>query len=253
MAHPTANSGPAGAPKLRVMDVLDRTVRSQGSRPALRVKRGNGAGSWQSISWGEYHKQVRQVARALITLGTPPGSGVAIIGYNCPEWFFADVGAIYAGAIPAGIYTTSSPEQCQYIANHCEASVVFVDDKSQLAKFLQVRDRLPSLKALVLMHGEPAAAPGVYSWARFLEFGLNTSEQELDRRVAAQSSDSVATLIYTSGTTGTPKAVMLSHDNLTWTAGSAVGLLDPQPGEHIVSYLPLSHIAEQVVSLHGPM
>lgn len=254
MALPTARtSNPAGALKLRVMDVLDRAARSHGPKPALRVKRGNGVGSWQSISWGEYHKQVRQVARALIALGTQPGSGVAIIGYNCPEWFFADIGAIYAGAIPAGIYTTSSPEQCLYIANHCEASVVFVDDTSQLAKFLQVRDRLPSLRALVLMHGEPAPMPGVYSWPRFLELGLNATEQELDRRIAAQSADSVATLIYTSGTTGAPKAVMLSHDNITWTTSSAVGLLDPQAGEQIVSYLPLSHIAEQVVSLHGPM
>jgi len=142
---------PPGPQKLRVMDVFDRTVRSHGPKPALRVKR---AGSWQTVTWGEYHKQVRQVARALMTLGTQPGNGVAIIGSNCPEWFFADVGAIYAGAVPAGIYTTNSPEQCEYIAKHCEAAVVFVDDKEQLGKFLAVRERLPRLKALVLMHGE---------------------------------------------------------------------------------------------------
>src|SRR5207302_2823766 len=82
------------AAKLRVMDVFERTVRSQGPRPALRVKRN---GAWQTTTWDEYHKQVRQVARALIAIGTEPGRGVAIIGYNCPEWFFADIGAIYAG------------------------------------------------------------------------------------------------------------------------------------------------------------
>jgi long-subunit acyl-CoA synthetase (AMP-forming) len=63
----------------------------------------------------------------------------------------------------------------------------------------------------------------------------------------------MATLIYTSGTTGTPKAVMLSHDNLTWTAQAAVGLVGAGPTDHVISYLPLSHIAEQVVSLHGPL
>jgi long-subunit acyl-CoA synthetase (AMP-forming) len=235
--------------KLRVMDVFERTVRSHGPKPALRVKRN---GAWQTTTWSDYHKQVRQVGRALIALGTQPGRGVAIIGYNCPEWFFADIGAIYAGAVPAGIYTTNSPEQCQYIAGHSEAAVVFVDDKDQLAKFLAVRDRLPSLKAIVLMHGE-VQARGVYSWTKFLELGLNTPEQELDKRVAAQSADAMATLIYTSGTTGTPKAVMLSHDNLTWTAQTAIGMIGAQAEEHILSYLPLSHIAEQVVSLHGPM
>jgi len=237
--------------KLRVMDVFDRTVRSHGPKPALRVKRG---GSWQTTTWGEYHKQVRQMARALISIGAQPGNGVAIIGYNCPEWFIADVGAIYAGLVPAGIYTTSSPEQSEYIASHSEAVVVFVDDKVQLAKFLQLRDRLPALKALVLMHGGgEASGEGVYSWTRFLDLGLNTTEQELDRRVAAQSPDAMATLIYTSGTTGTPKSVMLTHDNLTWTAQIAMGLIDLNAEDQAVSYLPLSHIAEQVASLHGPM
>jgi len=233
------------------MDVLERTVRSHGPRPALRVKRN---GFWQTHTWSDYHKQVRRVARALLSLGTQTGQGVVIIGSNTPEWFFADVGAIYAGAVPAGIYTTNSAEQCQYIAAHCEAIVAFVDDKAQLQKFLAIRDQLPALKAVVLMHGEPnAAGAGLYSWTRFLELGLNVSEQDLDRRMASQSADDMATLIYTSGTTGAPKAVMLSHDNLTWTAQTAVGLIGVSPTDQAISYLPLSHIAEQMASLHGPM
>ena len=231
------------------MDVFERTVRAHGPKPALRVKRN---GAWQTITWIDYHKQVRQVARALISLGTQPGQGVAIIGYNCPEWFFADIGSICAGAVPAGIYTTSSPEQCEYIANHCEAAVVFVENQEQLAKLLAVRGRLPALKAIVVMQGE-SSTPGVYGWTKFLELGLNAPEQELDKRIASQSPDAMATLIYTSGTTGTPKAVMLTHDNLTWTAQTAIGLIGAKADEHVVSYLPLSHIAEQVASLHGPM
>ena len=239
------------SPKLRVMDVLERTARQHGPRPALRVRR---QGTWKTWSWNEYRQQVRQVARALIALGTQPGAGVGIIGYNCPEWFLADVGAIYAGLVPAGIYTTSSPEQCEYIAHHCEAAVVFVENKEHLDKFLQVRGRLPSLKALVVMQGNgDATQPGVYSWTRFLELGLNATEQDVDRRMAAQKADDIATLIYTSGTTGAPKAVMLSHDNLTWTAQAAANLVGGTPDDQVISYLPLSHIAEQIVSLHGPM
>ena len=239
----------ANLPKLRIPDVLERTARSHGPRPALRVRR---QGGWKTYTWNEYRQQVRQVARALIALGTQPKSGVCIIGYNCPEWFFADVGAIYAGAMPAGIYTTNSAEQCEYIARHCDASVAFVENQEQLAKFLAVRANLPALKAIVLMQGE-SAEHGVYSWSRFLGLGLNTSEQDVDRRVAAQGPDDVATLIYTSGTTGIPKGVMLSHDNITWTAQAAANLVSGRPDDQIISYLPLSHIAEQVVSLHGPM
>ncbi len=235
--------------KLRVMDVFERTVRSYGPKPALRVRRN---GAWKTTSWDEYRQQVRQVARALIAVGAPAGSGVCIIGYNCPEWFFADIGAIYAGTVPAGIYTTSSPEQCEYIASHCEAPVVFVEDQEQLAKFLAIRSKLPHLKAIVLMRGETNQA-GVYSWTKFLELGLRTPEAELEKRVAAQKADDMATLIYTSGTTGTPKGVMLSHDNLTWTAQAAANLVGGVSTDEVVSYLPLSHIAEQIVSLHGPM
>ena len=56
------------AAKLRVMDVFERTVRLQGPKPALRVKRNGG---WQTITWDTYHKQVRQVARALMAIGSP--------------------------------------------------------------------------------------------------------------------------------------------------------------------------------------
>src|SRR4051812_35905404 len=185
------------APKLRVMDVFERTVRSHGPKPALRVKRNGG---WKSYTWDEYRHQVRMIARALMAIGAEKGSGVAIIGYNCPEWFFADVGAIYAGLVPAGIYTTCAAEQCEYIAAHCEAPVIFVEDQEQLQKLLGVRSRLPKLKALVLMRGD-SQEPGVYSWTKFQELGLNTTEQALDKRAAAQQGDEPATLIYTSGTT----------------------------------------------------
>ena len=242
-------TSPADLPKLRVMDVFDRAARTHGPKLALRARRNNG---WRTYTWSEYHQNVRQTARALIAVGAKQGSGVCIIGYNSPEWFFADIGAIYVGAIPAGIYTTSSPEQCEYIASHCDATVVFVDDQSQLDKFIAIRGNLPALKAIVLMQGE-TSTPNVYTWSKFLEAGLKTPESEVDRRVAAQNADQVSTLIYTSGTTGTPKAVMLSHDNLTWTAQATVDLLQVMPNDFAVSYLPLSHIAEQITTLHGPM
>ena len=198
-------ASPADLPKLRVMDVMDRAARTHGPKPALRARRNN---AWKTYSWGEYHQQVRQAARALIAVGASAGKGVVLLGYNCPEWFFADIASIYVGAIPAGVYTTSSPEQCQYIASHCDATVAFVDDQSQVDKFIAIRGQLPQLKAIVLMHGE-TTTPNVLTWNKFLEAGLKTPEAEVDKRVAAQKSDDIATLIYTSGTTGTPKAVML--------------------------------------------
>ena len=59
------------------------------------------------------------------------------------------------------------------------------------------------------------------------------------------------TLIYTSGTTGPPKAVMLSHDNITWTVDNIMeGYKNLNKSERILSYLPLSHIAAQMIDIY---
>lgn len=230
-----------------IPETLDRTVQRRGNVPALRYKQD---GEWQSITWPDYRDRVRRAGRALVALGVRPRDHVTIVGFNCAEWFIADVGAIAAGAIPAGIYTTNTPEQCQYIAAHCEARVAFVENEEQLAKFRAVRDQLPSLRAVVMMHGAPDGADAL-SWAQFLALAESVSDAELDARIAAQHEDDVATLIYTSGTTGVPKAVMLSHRNLLWLMTTAGSIADVQPGDDIISYLPLSHIAEQCFSLYG--
>src|SRR5687768_3950134 len=149
---------------LRVPDLLDRSARAYSDKPALKVKRGGG---WQTISWREYREQVRLAARALMALGVEPGECVVLIGANSPEWFIGNVGAIAAGGIPAGIYTTSTAEQCKYIAQHCEARVAFVENAAQLAKFRAIRSELPALRAIVQMIGDPDGAD-VLSWKKFL-------------------------------------------------------------------------------------
>src|SRR5205823_5719920 len=78
-------------------------------------------------------------------------------------------------------------------------------------------------------------------------------DTEYYRRVDALDPKALATLIYTSGTTGHPKGVMLSHHNLTWTTAYLSTCADLAESEVMISYLPLSHIAEQVASLHAPI
>ncbi|MGK2859284.1 MAG: AMP-dependent synthetase/ligase [Thermoanaerobaculia bacterium] len=236
-------------PARTIMDLFDETVRRHGSRPALCHKNGTG---WSTIDWDGYRSNVRLAARGMIRLGLAPGKGVAILGYNRPEWFISCLGAIHAGGFPAGIYTTNSPEQCHYIAHHAEAGVVVVENDFQLEKFLEVRKDLPELRAIVLMTGE-SNETGVVSWKELLRLGGEVPESELEARIAAQKPSDLSTLIYTSGTTGPPKAVMISHQNVTWTAEAVAQLLGVGADDRVVSYLPLSHVAEQVVSLYSPL
>ena len=232
-----------------VMAVLSETARRHGDRPAMRVKRG---GRWETTTWADYEREVRRMARGFLSLGLERGQGVVIVGYNRPEWFIADLAAIAAGGVPTGIYTTSSPEQVQYITEHCEAAVAVVESREYLRTFLPLLPNLPKLKAIVLMEGE-SREDGVRSWGWVRDLGAGVPEAELDARIAAQREEDLCTLIYTSGTTGPPKGVMLSHRNVVWTAGKVASYYELGEEDSVISYLPLSHIAEQVVSLHSPM
>jgi long-chain acyl-CoA synthetase len=92
----------------------------------------------------------------------------------------------------------------------------------------------------------------VLDWEAFLAKGDGVDGARVDDRLAALEPEGLATLIYTSGTTGPPKGVMLSHRNLVWTAETMMQLVDLRPGDCGLSYLPLSHIAEQMMTIHGP-
>jgi long-subunit acyl-CoA synthetase (AMP-forming) len=237
-----------------VHEVLGEAEKRYGGRPALRVKRD---GAWRTTTWSAYARDARRVGRALVKLGVEPGKGVALIGYNSPEWLIADIGAILAGAVPAGIYTTNTPEQVRYITDHCEAKVAFADTATQVEKFVVEQERMPRLEAVVQMLGRPKEATRgrirIIAWEDLLVMADEVPESELEARLEAQKPDDVCTLIYTSGTTGDPKAVMITHTNLVWTAQTLVKVLDSGPNDIGLSYLPLSHIAEQMLTVHGPM
>ena len=230
-------------------EVLAATTEAHAQRPAMRHKKD---GRWHDITWAQYSADARKAAKAFIKLGLSPGSGVSIIGYNCPQWFIADVAAILAGGVPAGIYTTCSAEQCQYITEHCDADVVVVENVEQLTKFRAVKDQLPKVKAYVLMFGEDPEGEAM-TWDALLAMGDAEEDEALQARLDAQKPDDVCTLIYTSGTTGPPKAVMITHTNIRWTAETAMQVIRGGHEDILLSYLPLSHIAEQLISVHGPM
>ena len=175
-----------------------------------------------------YAFQVREAGRALMALGLDEGDRTCILGFNRPEWTTFDLATMTAGGVPAGIYTTSSPEEAAYIIGHTEAGLVLVEDRAQLDKLLAVRDQLLALRHVVLMAG--AAALEHHDGLVLTRHGLEP--------------DDLATLIYTSGTTGPPKGVMLTHDNLAWTADAAVRSVDVTADDTTLSYLPPPEILD---------
>ena len=231
-----------------ILHRLHENGRKRPNAPAYYEKIGS---AWVPTSWKEYTNQVRQAARALVALGVQPGQNVTILGFNRPEWVIFDLACMMIGGAPAGIYTTNSSAECKYIVENSESSVLLVENQNQWDKINEVRSDIACLKYIVLMKGTQIDDEMTLDWEAFMARGDEVEESEIDARMAALEKDQLATLIYTSGTTGPPKGVMLSHNNLSSTAMNAKKLINLQPSDRTISYLPLSHIAEQMFTIHA--
>lgn len=234
-----------------VHEIFWECVDKYGSLTALSSKKD---GIWEHITFQEYYQLCRQSAKAFLKLGLKQFYSVGILGFNSPEWFISAVGTVFAGGITTGIYTTNSPEACYYVAKDCRANIIVVENHKQLEKILQIWEKLPHLQAVVQYKGSlQVKRSDLYTWKEFMELGNDISDEQLNDVIQSQKPNQCCVLIYTSGTTGNPKGVMLSHDNITWTAAHASRAGDMQPAEiqqeTIVSYLPLSHIAAQIYDL----
>ena len=204
------------------------------------------AAATESMTWAEYADQACRVAAGLGALGVQPGQRVLLMMRNRPEFHPSDVGALLAGATPISIYNSSSPEQIEYLANHSEASVAIVGDLGMLERFLKVRSEIPGLQKLILIDDPDGLAPAdVVPFADL----LGAAPADLAEAAGKVQPQDLATLIYTSGTTGPPKGVMISHYNVCWVLESMVRATGEDiTGWRQVSYLPMAHIAERMVT-----
>jgi long-chain acyl-CoA synthetase len=229
---------------------LFETAKRRGAAPAYHVKVD---GAWKPTSWQTYAEEVVAAGKALIALGFRQGSSVSILGFNRPEWVILDIAAMAVGGVATGVYTTCSPEEVQYIVDHAESTVVLVENRHQWQKVRSQRARLPRLEVVIAMKGAGIEEDGVLPWEEFMTRGAGVTDEQFFARLDALEPGGLATLIYTSGTTGPPKGVMLTHDNLVWTARALNATIPVGPDDTLLSYLPLSHIAEQDLTIHGPV
>jgi long-chain acyl-CoA synthetase len=206
--------------------------------------------SWIPTTWEEYARQVTDTARALIALGMEPGESVCILGFNRPDWVIFDLASMLVGGHAAGIYSTSAPADIEFIINDSGAHILLIENEYQWKKVIQIRDQIPNLKYVILMKGAQIEDKLTLDWNTFTNLGEQVEREQIEARLHGLKMDQLATLIYTSGTTGPPKGVMLSHRNLAWTAKQGIELFDIRPSDSVLSYLPLSHIAEQMFTVH---
>ncbi len=225
-----------------------------GNKVALRKKE---YGLWHDISWNDYYEKVRSLACGLMSLGLEKGDCAAIIGDNCPEWVFADMGIQCCGAAATGVYATNAWAQVEYVVTNSESKFFFVENEEQLDKWLHFKDRAPDLIKIIVWDTEGLRHfkdPMVMTFDELLEMGrrvFDDNPRMFDQRIAEIEPEDLSALIYTSGTTGPPKGAMLTHSNCLWM-GHAITSNNPMVGtDEIMSFLPLCHIFEQLFTVLG--
>jgi len=256
-----SRTGIAATPAVTIVEVFQSAVEKNGHKMSWRREKPDG--TWETCTWVKHYRNCRQSAKALMALGLNQHDSINIIGFNSWQWFTANLGCVLAGGIPAGQYGTNNPGTAKYVANHCEAKVLFLEGLKQLKKWSEFAAECPALTTIVTwgvsdedLEAQSAAFSNqnLMNYENFMKLGDQVSDDDLSNRMSGINAGHCCGLIYTSGTTGNPKAVMMSHDNLVWGAKNILkssGL--PTMDHRVVSYLPLSHVAAQILDLIGPI
>ena len=221
-----------------------KTAARRAGLPALRWR--TAGGGWGEWTWREYADRAARVAGGLAGVGLERSERVVLMLRNRPEFHVTDMAVLLAGATPISIYNSSSPDQIEYLASHSDAVMAVVEDVDFLERFLKVRPELDGLRNVIVLDDPDGLAPD--DVIRFDSL-LEAEPVDLQAAAGAVQPGDLATVIYTSGTTGPPKGVMLSHFNICWTTEStrrAIGF--PVEGFRLVSYLPMAHVAERMVT-----
>ncbi|CAB3955069.1 Long-chain-fatty-acid--CoA ligase FadD15 [Achromobacter insolitus] len=246
-------------PALTLPQMLREQARLRPTAIAIRQK---DFGIWKPLSWAEYWRRACHVGLGLRAQGLSVGGRVAIVSENRVEWLLAQMGAGAVGAVAVGVYSTSPAEEMGYVLEHADVELVVCEDQEQTDKVLQVADRLPLLRRIIMMETKglrsyaPADRVRIVTYAEIEAEGKRREAEELaalNRALDGQGLEDTGLMIYTSGSTGKPKGAMLSYGNMRGVAPGIADRLAMDGTSVHLSYLPLCHVAEQMLSTFVPI
>jgi long-chain acyl-CoA synthetase len=249
---------PEVLPYRSIPELFRLRVRELGDATMMRQKE---LGVWHAYSWNEVARIVDEIGAGLVSLGFESGEVASVLANTCREWVWCDLAVQNTGGVCNGIYPTDAAPQVEYLCSDSRSVYLFVENDEQLDKYLEVADRLPQVRRVIVFDMEGLQSfsdPRVISLDQLRELGreyLKGHPKVLEERSQARDPGEVAVLVYTSGTTGKPKGAMISQNNIVSVLSALSATLFesvPRGGERI-AFLPLCHIAERMIGAFIPL
>ncbi len=205
-------------------------------------------GVFESISYSETLQKIGFIANYLHSIGLKKGDRVAIIHENSPEYIFFDQALMKLGLVNVSIYPTLTAQETEYILNDSQSKFLLLSTPFQYSKYQKIKHNCNDLIGICTSFNKKEE--GVIDFNTLLEKGQQLDfGNEVQDILGSICKEDLATLIYTSGTTGEPKGVMLSHGNFIYNAEDALQLCPTiNKSDKFLSFLPLSHVYERMVS-----
>ncbi|MEX0593466.1 MAG: long-chain fatty acid--CoA ligase [Balneolaceae bacterium] len=237
--------------KQTLTEVLDRAW--EGRTPNQVMVSTKRKGTWVELSTQTFRERIRHTAFGLYDAGIRPGDRVSLHSRNSAEWLICDLALQQLGAVTVPIYTTQPGKQIEHILRDSESKLHIVENDSLFAETKPLIKSISTIKGIVSI--EKSTHSSIQTLRDIEAKGKETeadNEQSVRSILETITPETLATLIYTSGTTGMPKGVMLSHGNLAFNVQASMERvpfrLDEVPGKRFLSYLPLSHVFERMIS-----
>lgn len=233
----------------RLFDCLE--VQQQEPKPDLLNAKIDG--EWKSYSTAEVHEKIYQLAAALLDLGISPGDGsvegrskVGLISNSRPEWLITDLAVQLIGGILVPLYPNTSLKELEQILVEAEVACIFVSDADLCSKISSIQKNVSTLKTIISFE---LVADCVY-FETLLKPISDIDRKKITDISSNITENDVTTIIFTSGTTGRPKGVMLTHKNIASNVSAAGKVLMqiPVDNKRALSFLPLNHIFEKMVT-----
>lgn len=200
-------------------------------------------GNWYAYSTEELVTTAEKAASGLLGLGLKKGDKVALVAYkNRPEWLIMDFAIQLAGMVSVPLYPTISVGEYEYILEEAEVKAAFCGALDLIDKLSATQETVKSLKYLFVFDEEINGE----HWSSIFSEEHKGIIAENKKQILPED---LMTIIYTSGTTGNPKGVMLSHNNIMFVIKNTAPHLTSNPGDNVISFLPLCHIFERAVSM----